>query len=81
MKKATSTVAEQAGGSPRPVLFAVQGCSCPKIVISSHSEREAKMIYREYFLLSHSRPDDQFTAEVVQPKRIPREAKENVGSG
>lgn len=80
MKKATSTVAEQAGGSTRPVLFAIQGCSCPKIVISSHSEREAKRIYKEYFLLCHSRSDDLFTAEVVKPKRDPRKEQEDVGS-
>lgn len=58
MRKATSTVAGQAGENSRPAFFAIRGFGCPLITIEAYSEQEACRVYKEMNSISLARPND-----------------------
>ena len=65
MRKATSTVAEQAGENTRPAFFAIRGFGCPLITIEAYSDKEACRVYKEMNAISLSRPD-----ELMEVRRV-----------
>lgn len=67
MEKAAKPAASKAGNNSRLSLFAVMGYGCPRIKIWGDPSLEGPMrvMYRNMFGLSMSRPDSGITVERV----------------